>query len=675
MKKKGLIVILSLLVCLTSFVSTVFAEEKLGEQLIANGDFSYSAGELAFPDPVFGNQFGDAFNWGSLSFDSHALAVVDPDDSENAVMKLSYSDNGQAWSSFFRFLALAQNTTYTISIDFKIVGTTDNIGFRFAGAPALEIVFLNHESKTAIEGKSGWYNVSFDFATGTGSYDSIAMWFNSASSVDNYALVDNISIQAAGSETELNVGGTFEGFLEYASGANLAAEANGYGFYGANGTAGNGNAVLNNAGVLGAVAAFDDVKYQVSFDFKSTDLTGADLNFAFVNDSNTSISPIAIITDGVVNQTVATLNTETGVYAVSFPVVATAVPTSLELRYEGNDGLIIDHLSVQESITVPDNPFDPEETYYEDVNMIVNGDFTAFADATVFSEAQLEGAWGSVNLDGPATIAVIGEDHVMKITKTVGKSYSSAFLIIPTNLEVGDLVRLSYDYKLETTLDPAQYTEINSSFVGVSNVSYYTIGLKSLVNGDLTEGAELLNMPLVVSDLGEGWHQVTLDFQITSEFLIKCNSIRWLFTPASTGDVFYVDDVEMHLLSTEEPTTLTESVSITQGDQDVSVGETVQLSAVVLPTEAENKNVTWSSSNVAVATVDANGLVTAVAAGACEISVTTVEGSHMDSIVVSVVSPVVEPTGLGGWWFGIIGGALVLCAGAVFAVLKFRKKL
>jgi hypothetical protein len=79
-------------------------------------------------------------------------------------------------------------------------------------------------------------------------------------------------------------------------------------------------------------------------------------------------------------------------------------------------------------------------------------------------------------------------------------------------------------------------------------------------------------------------------------------------------------------------------VSITEGNQELEVGKTVQLTAVVEPEDATNKDVTWSSSNESVATVDASGLVTAVSAGEATITVTTVDGGYSDSIVVNVMS-------------------------------------
>ena len=56
-------------------------------------------------------------------------------------------------------------------------------------------------------------------------------------------------------------------------------------------------------------------------------------------------------------------------------------------------------------------------------------------------------------------------------------------------------------------------------------------------------------------------------------------------------------------------------------------GQTAGLIEAVLPENADNKDVTWSSSAPGVATVDNNGNVTAEGGGTATISVTTDQGS------------------------------------------------
>jgi hypothetical protein len=621
------------IICTSSFV--IFAGTKEGDELVSYGDFEFKADELVFPDPVFGQEYGNAAGWGSLAFDSAALVMVDPDDSNNTVMKLSYLDEGQAWSSFFRFLSINGGTIYDISIDFKIVGSTDNIGFRFAGAPALEVVFLNHESKTAIDGKDGWYNVKFQFDTATGSYDSIALWFNSLSSAENYALLDNISVQEVDSDIELNVGGDFEGWLQYAPALELSETANSYGYFGSLSTVGTGNAVIGSTGYLGYEVLLNASNYRSSFDFTIDDLTNAEATVDFYSDSDTLITSKAFISEGaVVSENVTLVD---NVYSFVADLNIADAASYIKINYSGDSSLVLDNLSVKELIDIPDNPFDPDTTYYEINQYFQNGDFEAFASGTVFSEEQLEGAWGSISLDGPAVISEVDGSKVMDLTKTAGKMYTSSFVITPPELMVNDLLRLRFDYKLDLESSIENINVVNASFVGASNQDYYTVDLKSLEDQDLTVGNELLNMPIKVTDNGSGWFTVEVDFKVDSELLIKCNSVRFLFTPLSDNDHLYVDNVELVLLDDEEPNNLATNIAINEDDQDLNIGDDVTLTASVTPSDATNATYVWSSSDETIATVDASGKVTALAKGAVTITVSLADESLSDSIIVTVL--------------------------------------
>ncbi|MCM1296065.1 MAG: Ig-like domain-containing protein, partial [Muribaculaceae bacterium] len=54
---------------------------------------------------------------------------------------------------------------------------------------------------------------------------------------------------------------------------------------------------------------------------------------------------------------------------------------------------------------------------------------------------------------------------------------------------------------------------------------------------------------------------------------------------------------------------LADRIVIDPSESDIKIGETIQLKATIYPDNATSKKVNWSSSNTAVATVDANGLV------------------------------------------------------------------
>lgn len=88
----------------------------------------------------------------------------------------------------------------------------------------------------------------------------------------------------------------------------------------------------------------------------------------------------------------------------------------------------------------------------------------------------------------------------------------------------------------------------------------------------------------------------------------------------------------------EEETVAAESVEVNPPVHAMAPNATKQLTAVVYPTDAANKNVTWTSDNDAVATVDGTGLVTAKAVGKATITATTADGSYTDTCVVTVTN-------------------------------------
>ena len=71
-----------------------------------------------------------------------------------------------------------------------------------------------------------------------------------------------------------------------------------------------------------------------------------------------------------------------------------------------------------------------------------------------------------------------------------------------------------------------------------------------------------------------------------------------------------------------------------------SKGQTAQLSVSVLPSNAENKSITWNSSNTNVATVSSDGFITALANGNTTITATALDGSgKFGSCAVTVEIP------------------------------------
>lgn len=76
-------------------------------------------------------------------------------------------------------------------------------------------------------------------------------------------------------------------------------------------------------------------------------------------------------------------------------------------------------------------------------------------------------------------------------------------------------------------------------------------------------------------------------------------------------------------------------ISLNKSSATLTTGDSLTLSATVLPSNATNKNVTWSTSNSSVATVS-NGVVSAVNKGTTTITATTVDGGYTATCLITV---------------------------------------
>lgn len=116
------------------------------------------------------------------------------------------------------------------------------------------------------------------------------------------------------------------------------------------------------------------------------------------------------------------------------------------------------------------------------------------------------------------------------------------------------------------------------------------------------------------------------------------------------------------------------SISLDKTEAKLKVGNTLKLNATVNPSDATNKSVTWSSSDASIATVDAEGNVTAKKAGSVVITVKSNDGDK-----IATCSITVEAKGIQDYLLYIIIGAVALVIIIVIIIIlanskKARKK-
>ena len=185
-------------------------------------------------------------------------------------------------------------------------------------------------------------------------------------------------------------------------------------------------------------------------------------------------------------------------------------------------------------------------------------------------------------------------------------------------------------------------------------------------------GLKTIILPNSITSIGEkafyrcrGLHTITLPDKITDigyEAFMNCLSLDTLITlsenpptlddevfDTKSGMVVFVPkgcetayknaegwkDFEIKIII-ENPVT---SITLNAEQLTMEYGTKEQLTATVAPDDADNLGLTWTSDNEEVATVDENGLVTAVSVGEANITATAADGSGVTATCKVTVSP------------------------------------
>lgn len=175
------------------------------------------------------------------------------------------------------------------------------------------------------------------------------------------------------------------------------------------------------------------------------------------------------------------------------------------------------------------------------------------------------------------------------------KSSTPVTPVYPTSIELSgnNSISVGGTSELSVTYYPSTTNMMNTSFTS-SNENVATVSEEGIITGVGVGNATIT----ATTDAGN-------DETINETFDITVNSV-----PVS-------------------------SVSLSSNSESVKVGKTVTLVATILPSNATNKALNWSSSNASVATVS-NGVITGVTAGETTITVRTVDGNKEATCIVTV---------------------------------------
>ena len=157
-----------------------------------------------------------------------------------------------------------------------------------------------------------------------------------------------------------------------------------------------------------------------------------------------------------------------------------------------------------------------------------------------------------------------------------------------------------------------------------------------------------LKIKFTITKTADGANVAAFELPLPSNFSMVDGPGKLLCNLSGTGGSATVDDM-IDNLAIKNADVLTPGqkatgVSITQVDNVTTViaGKTTQLTVKVLPVDAENKKITWSSTNSLYATVDQEGLVSGLLAGVDStvgIVATATDGSGVaDTFFIDVIA-------------------------------------
>ena len=271
--------------------------------------------------------------------------------------------------------------------------------------------------------------------------------------------------------------------------------------------------------------------------------------------------------------------------------------------------------------------------------------------------ATINGSFSTKDFVAKGKNIYVPEDNRSKVSRIEGTATIANAVEI--QLSAPDATTPYQERKLiETTADANNFTvsspyqlkkqtEYNGTYIyAFIPVTSVTLAPETLsIEEGKTAGLTATISPANASDQQFSWDVEDTEIASVYGYTSETKTVTAL-KKGQTQITVTVDGQTASCTVTVTPRTISvESITLNKTQLSLAKGATETLAAIVLPTTATDKAVTWKSSDTAVATVE-NGVVTAVAAG--NATITAKAGEKTATCVVTVTNPSNSGSSSGG---------------------------
>lgn len=362
------------------------------------------------------------------------------------------------------------------------------------------------------------------------------------------------------------------------------------------------------------------------------------------NETVASVSSTGVVTANAVGNAEITVTTQDGNKTATCNVTVNPIPvSSVTLDKESLD-LKVNQSSELTATITPDNADSQTVTWSVNKDIVALSSTTGKTITVTGTTASEESAIITATCGGQSAICTVTVSE--SSTPVIGSEFE--LVSSTSDLNSGDYVILgcyakqavagafsgSYLQSVSTTIANDKVTLAEGMEVFEVEISGSDYNFKAIALAEYYLGYSGTSLTQEKSDFSVSISSGTLTMSGGSNPMRYNNDYpRFRLYSGSTN----MSTVQFYKLSGKVT-----GVSLNASDIGLNNGDTYQLTATVLPAGALNKNVTWASSNESVATVNAEGLVTASSTAAsgstATITVTTADGSKTATCKITVMS-------------------------------------